>query len=222
MEPGTIRIIDLAFVGKDASGNTVDVFELSDLDPRNHHSSSAPRGAPSPAGCSTRKTWKAAAKELDQRSCRSPAARVGGRLGHESWRTRSATPAAAGARLSIASRARRRHRRPRVRPRPEARSLTEKEQRCPDHQGPGLVGMAARYGRRLRAPLTGSPGSCRGSAAPEVRRSGRGARRGLDGEPQQAPPPQQYAPPPPAAAPAEGADYMAEIEQSAQLRNAGA
>ena len=41
------------------------------------------------------------------------------------------------------------------------------------------------------------------------------------GEPQAAPPPQQqYAPPPPAAAPAEP-DYMAELEQLAQLRNSG-
>jgi hypothetical protein len=41
------------------------------------------------------------------------------------------------------------------------------------------------------------------------------------GEPQAAPPPQQqYAPPPPPAAPAEP-DYMAELEQLAQLRNSG-
>jgi len=32
VESGTIRIIDLAFVGKDATGNTL-MFELSDLDP---------------------------------------------------------------------------------------------------------------------------------------------------------------------------------------------
>ena len=54
VESGTIRIIDLAFVGKDTSGNTL-MFELSDLDPDIQREFGA-IGA-SPAACSTRKTY---------------------------------------------------------------------------------------------------------------------------------------------------------------------
>src|SRR5687768_13529956 len=86
-------------------------------------------------------------------------------------------------------------------------------------RGPGLVGMAART-----AVVAGTATAVSGRVARRQHRkyADQDAEyaQQVYGEPQQAPPPQQYAPPPPAAAPAE-ADYMAEIEQLAQLRNAG-
>jgi hypothetical protein len=86
-------------------------------------------------------------------------------------------------------------------------------------RGPGLVGMAART-----AVVAGTATAVSGRVARRQHRkyADQDAEyaQQVYGEPQQAPQQQQYAPPPPAAAPAE-ADYMAEIEQLASLRNAG-
>ena len=86
-------------------------------------------------------------------------------------------------------------------------------------RGPGLVGMAARM-----AVVAGTATAVSGRVARRQHRkyADQDAEyaQTVYGEPQAAPPPQQYAPPPPAAAPAEP-DYMAELEQPAQLRNSG-
>ena len=65
VESGTIRIIDLAFVGKDASGNTL-MFELSDLDPAIQKEFGA-MGAES-GGLFNEEDLQAAAEELDNDS----------------------------------------------------------------------------------------------------------------------------------------------------------
>jgi hypothetical protein len=65
VESGTIRIIDLAFVGKDATGNTL-MFELSDLDPAIQKEFGA-MGAES-GGLFNEEDLKAAADELDNDS----------------------------------------------------------------------------------------------------------------------------------------------------------
>jgi hypothetical protein len=65
VESGTIRIIDLAFVGKDASGNTL-MFELSDLDPAIQEQFGA-IGAEA-TGLFNEEDLKAAADELDNES----------------------------------------------------------------------------------------------------------------------------------------------------------
>ena len=88
-------------------------------------------------------------------------------------------------------------------------------------RGPGLVGMAART-----AVVAGTATAVSGRVARRQHRkyADQDAEyaQQVYGEPQAAPPPQQYAPPPPPA-PAEPAepDYMAELEQLSQLRNAG-
>jgi Family of unknown function (DUF6325) len=65
VESGTIRIIDLAFVGKDTSGNTL-MFELSDLDPDIQREFGA-IGAES-SGMFNEEDLRAAAEELDNDS----------------------------------------------------------------------------------------------------------------------------------------------------------
>jgi len=65
VESGTIRIIDLAFVGKDATGNTL-MFELSDLDPDIQREFGA-IGAES-GGLFNEEDLQAAAEELDNDS----------------------------------------------------------------------------------------------------------------------------------------------------------
>jgi len=65
VESGTIRIIDLAFVGKDATGNTL-MFELSDLDPDIQKEFGA-IGAES-GGLFNEEDLQAAAEELDNDS----------------------------------------------------------------------------------------------------------------------------------------------------------
>jgi hypothetical protein len=65
VESGTIRIIDLAFVGKDASGNTL-MFEVSDLDPAIQQQFGAIGAEPS--GLFNEEDLKAAADELDNDS----------------------------------------------------------------------------------------------------------------------------------------------------------
>ena len=77
-------------------------------------------------------------------------------------------------------------------------------------RGPGLVRAAA-----TTAVVAGTAGAVR------HRQDLKYANQAAAQEQQYAPPPeQQYAPPPPPAAPAEPA-YMAELQQLAQLRNAG-
>jgi hypothetical protein len=65
VESGTIRIIDLAFVGKDAAGNTL-MFELSDLDPAIQQEFGA-MGAEA-SGLFNEDDLRAAAEELDPES----------------------------------------------------------------------------------------------------------------------------------------------------------
>ncbi len=65
VESGTIRIIDLAFVGKDTSGNTL-MFELSDLDPDVQKEFGA-IGAEA-SGLFNEEDLRAAAEELDNDS----------------------------------------------------------------------------------------------------------------------------------------------------------
>ena len=62
VESGTIRIIDLAFVGKDADGDIV-VFELSDLDPDVQESIDSL--GPETGGLLNEEDLMAAAEELD-------------------------------------------------------------------------------------------------------------------------------------------------------------
>ena len=65
VESGTIRIIDLAFVGKDASGNTL-MFEVSDLDPAIQKEFGAMDAEPS--GLFNEDDLRAAAEELEHES----------------------------------------------------------------------------------------------------------------------------------------------------------
>jgi len=62
VESGTIRIIDLAFVGKDADGDVV-AFELSDLDPDVQES--IDKLGPETGGLLNEEDLMAAAEELD-------------------------------------------------------------------------------------------------------------------------------------------------------------
>ena len=197
VEAGTIRIIDIAFVGKDEDGE-VAAFELSDLDPdvregaresRCDVGRTVQRGGPDGR-------WRGAGPRTPRPRCSS-----GRTSGRSRWRLRSGMPGASST-TTTASRTRSSWRRASG---PRRTRDNEGGLKMPlVRRGPGLIRGAARVG--VAAGVAGR------------------VRHHQDekwaGQQDQAAPEQQAPQAPPASAAGE-ADYTAELEKLAKLRDEG-